>query len=85
MAVLAGINIYMPLAQLVDIAEEKQRLKKEEGKILNEIHRAESMLVNEKFTLKAPAAKVEEEKVKLEKYKGMLGQVKEQLAQLESI
>ena len=43
------------------------------------------MLVNEKFTLKAPAAKVEEEKVKLEKYKGMLGQVKEQLAQLESI
>ena len=85
MAVLAGINIYMPLAQLVDIAEEKQRLKKEEGKILNEIHRAESMLVNEKFILKAPAAKVEEEKVKLEKYKGMLGQVKEQLAQLESI
>jgi valyl-tRNA synthetase len=40
------------------------------------------MLSNEKFVSKAPAAKVEEEKAKLEKYQAMLSQVEERLAHL---
>ena len=84
-AVLAGADIYLPLAELVDIDKEKQRLQKEEGVILSEIKRADSMLANEKFTIKAPAEKVKEEREKLEKYKAMLEQVKTQLAALESL
>lgn len=84
-AVLAGADIYLPLAELVDIEKEKQRLQKEEGVILSEIKRADSMLANEKFTTKAPAEKVKEEREKLEKYKAMLEQVKTQLAALESL
>ena len=82
---LAGADIYLPLAELVDIDKEKQRLQKEEGVILSEIKRADSMLANEKFTIKAPAEKVKEEREKLEKYKAMLEQVKTQLAALESL
>ena len=40
------------------------------------------MLANPKFVDKAPAAKVEEEKAKLQKYTETLEQVKERLAQL---
>ncbi len=40
------------------------------------------MLSNEKFVSKAPAAKVQEERDKLEKYTQMLAQVKERMAGL---
>ena len=40
------------------------------------------MLGNEKFVSKAPQAKIDEEKAKLEKYTQMMAQVKERLAQL---
>lgn len=42
------------------------------------------MLGNEKFVSKAPQAKIDEEKAKLEKYTQMMAQVKERLAQLEN-
>ena len=41
------------------------------------------MLSNEKFVAKAPQAKIEEEKAKVEKYTKMLEQVKERLSQLQ--
>ena len=41
------------------------------------------MLNNEKFISKAPAAKIEEEKEKQKKYKQMMEQVEERLAQLQ--
>jgi valyl-tRNA synthetase len=40
------------------------------------------MLNNEKFTSKAPQAKIDEEKAKLEKYTQMLAQVQERLKTL---
>nr|MCR5337312.1 valine--tRNA ligase [Lachnospiraceae bacterium] len=74
--------VYLPLAELVDLAAEKERLAKEEKKLLAEIARAEGMLKNERFLSKAPRAKVQEEKDKLEKYTQMLQQIKSQLAQM---
>ena len=41
------------------------------------------MLGNEKFVSKAPQAKIDEEKAKLEKYTQMMDQVKIRLSQLE--
>ena len=41
------------------------------------------MLNNEKFVSKAPEAKVQEEREKLEKYQQMLAQVQERLAGLK--
>ena len=81
-AVIQDAVVYMPFAELVDIEKEVERLNKEQKKLQGEIKRCEGMLNNPNFVGKAPAAKIEEEKAKLEKYKGMLTTVEERLAQL---
>lgn len=81
-AVIHQAVIYMPFSELVDIEKEVERLKKEEERLGKELARVEGMLNNEKFVSKAPAAKIEEEKAKLEKYAQMMNQVKERLSQL---
>ena len=74
--------LYIPLAELVDIDKEIERLKGEVKKLEGEIKRASGMLANPKFVDKAPAAKVEEERAKLAKYTEMESQVEERLSQL---
>ena len=81
-AVIPQAAIYMPFAELVDISKEIKRLEKEEERLEKELARVNGMLKNEKFVSKAPAAKIEEEKAKREKYSQMMEQVKERLAQL---
>ncbi|WP_367566095.1 valine--tRNA ligase [Lacrimispora sp.] len=81
-AVIPQAVIYMPFAELVDIEKEIERLKKEEERLGKELARVEGMLNNEKFVSKAPEAKIQEEKAKLEKYAQMMEQVKERLSQL---
>ncbi len=71
--------VYLPLDELVDMEKEKERLLKEKERLKKEIARAQGMLSNEKFVSKAPAAKVEEEKAKLQKYKDMMEKVTVQL------
>lgn len=80
--VIENATIYIPFAELVDIAQELERLKKEEKKLTGEIARADGMLKNEKFLSKAPDAKVAEEKEKLTKYTQMLGKVQERIRAL---
>lgn len=82
-SVIPEAVIYMPFAELVDIDKEIERLKKEEDRLKKELARVNGMLGNERFISKAPAAKIEEEKAKLEKYTQMMAQVQERLAQLE--
>ncbi len=74
--------IYMPFAELVDLEKEIERLRSEEKRLEGELKRVEGMLSNEKFVSKAPAAKIQEEKDKLEKYSTMMNQVRERLSQL---
>ena len=81
--VIENATVYMPFAELVDISQEIERLKKEEKRLQGEIARSSGMLSNEKFVSKAPAAKVEEEKAKLAKYTQMLEQVQTRLASLK--
>ena len=81
-AVIHDAVVYMPFAELVDIEKEKERLAKEEKRLQGEIKRCEGMLNNPNFVGKAPQAKIDEEKAKLEKYTGMLETVKERLQQL---
>ncbi len=83
--VIPGATLYIPFAELVDIAQEIERLKKEEKKLAGEIARADGMLKNERFLSKAPEAKVAEEKEKLAKYTQMLEQVQTRIAQLEAM
>ena len=81
--VIDKATAYMPLADLVDFAKEKERLTKEKKKLEGELKRVNGMLGNEKFMSKAPAAKVAEERAKLEKYTAMMAKVEEELKALE--
>ena len=81
--VIPNATLYIPFAELVDIAQEIARLEKEEKRLTGELARVNGMLNNEKFMSKAPEAKVAEERAKLEKYTQMMAQVKERLAQLK--
>ncbi len=81
--VIPEASIYIPFAELVDIAKEIERLQKEEERLTKELSRVTGMLSNEKFVSKAPEAKINEEKAKLEKYTQMMEQVKARLAQLK--
>jgi len=83
MSVLSsGIEVYMPFNELVDIEAEKERLKIEKEKVQSEIDRAEKMLNNQGFISKAPQAKIDAEKEKLEKYKKMLETINARLLEL---
>ena len=81
-ALLPEAAIYMPLAELVDIEKERERLQKEVKRLEGELARVNGMLNNEKFVSRAPEAKIQEERDKKEKYTQMMSQVKERLAQL---
>ena len=74
-----GIELYMPLDDLVDREEERKRLEEEKKRLESEVLRCEKMLSNPGFVNKAPKAKVEEEQEKLKNYKEMLEKVEEKL------
>ena len=77
-----GIDVYLPLDELINIEEEKKRLEEEKKKLESEVLRCEKMLSNEGFIAKAPAKKVEEEKEKLKRYKELLNATKNQINSL---
>ena len=79
---LDGIETYIPFEELVDLEAEKQRLQEEKQKLVYEVERCEKMLSNPGFVNKAPEAKVNAEKEKLEKYKAMLENTEERLKNL---
>lgn len=64
-----GAEVILPLAGVLDIADELARLDKEIARLEGEVTRAEKKLANEGFVKKAPAAVVEAEKEKVENYK----------------
>ena len=77
-----GIDVYLPLDELINIEEEKKRLEEEKKKLESEVLRCEKMLSNEGFIAKAPVKKVEEEKEKLKRYKELLNATKNQINSL---
>ena len=80
--VTPNATAYLPMEDLVDLEKEKERLMKEAERLDKEIARAQGMLNNERFTSKAPAAKVQEEREKLASYTKMKEQVLESLAKM---
>ena len=81
--VVSNAVVYMPLEDLVDREKEMERLKKEQERLKKEIARCQGMLGNPNFVNKAPEAKVNAEKEKLQKYEEMMEKVNLQLKQME--
>ena len=82
-SILEGVEIYIPLGELVDFEKEKERLKAELVKTENEIQRAESKLSNSGFIEKAPKALIEGEKAKLAKYNEIRSKILESLSNMQ--
>ena len=72
-------EIYLPLEGLIDIAAEKVRLTREITKIEQEVVRSDAKLANESFVARAPADVVEQEKARLNEWRGKLVQLREML------
>ena len=78
--VIDGVELFIPLDELVDFEKEKERLNKERDKAISEIKRVEGKLNNPGFVNKAPVKLVEEEKAKKEKFEEILHTIEERLA-----
>ena len=63
-AVVAGIEIYIPLADILDLNKERERLEKEIDKIREEVAKVDVKLTNKEFMHKAPLAEVDRVKAK---------------------
>ena len=83
-AALPGIQIYVPLDELVDYKAELERLKKEQERLTKEVARAEAKLANEAFTSKAPAAVIEKERAKLDNFRDMLEKTNSRIPAVEA-
>lgn len=82
--VVSGAEIYVPLAELIDIDEEITRLQTEVKKFAGEVKRAEGKLGNEKFVSGAPEAVVAAEKEKLADWQAKLNATEERLQTLKA-
>jgi valyl-tRNA synthetase len=60
-----GVEVYLPLAGLVDLDQEMARLQKAIAEAAEEIRRAEVMLANEGFLTKAPERVVQQQRDRL--------------------
>jgi valyl-tRNA synthetase len=81
--VTESVQIFMPMSDLVDLDKERERLLKEKENALQQIARIEGKLSNEGFVAKAPAAVVNAEREKLEKFRTVVAKLDDSLAALQ--
>ena len=80
--VVGPVEIYLPLAGLVDIKEERARLEKDLNEVQSQIDRLEVLLASQ-FVEKAPKPVVQKERDKLENYQQTARKIQHQLKDLE--
>ncbi|GAB4535852.1 MAG: valine--tRNA ligase [Anaerolineae bacterium] len=80
--VVGGIEIYLPLAGMVDLDAERARLEKELARLDNGISRSQKLLGDASFIAKAPAEVVQKERDKLSSLQEQTHKLRERLAAL---
>ena len=78
----AGVEVNLPLAGMIDIAVEHERLARERAARLADLERAEALLANEAFTARAPKAVVDNERQKAAAAQTALAQIDDRLEAL---
>ena len=82
-AALPGIEIYVPMDELVDYAEELEKLRKEKEQLEKNVAAQKGKLANENFVSRAPANVVQAERDKLANYSDLLEKTTARLAEIE--
>ena len=76
---IQGGSLYIPSSELSNPEEEIKKLEAEIERLKSEIARSTGILSNQEFIAKAPAAKIENEKQKLEAYQKQYAVIEERL------
>ncbi|MDP2727525.1 MAG: class I tRNA ligase family protein, partial [Dehalococcoidia bacterium] len=82
--VIGGLEVYLPLAGMVDIEEERRRLAKELSEAVGETQRLGSKLANPDFRTKAKAEVVAREEERLLAWQEKAQKLKQRLESLSS-
>jgi valyl-tRNA synthetase len=77
-----GADLYVPLAGLIDLDEERSRLERELEKARGELGRAQAKLANERFVARAPEAVVQAERDKVVEWNAAIARIDGQLQTL---
>lgn len=80
--VVGPVEIYLPVAHLIDRIEQHKRLEKNLAEVQSQIERLEALLSGA-FAQKAPPEVVNKEREKLESYQETAEKIRNQLAELE--
>ena len=80
-AIVSGAELFLPLADLINLDEERARLEKELEKFDKEVERVQKKLSNQGFVAKAPRR--EGERAKEQDYLEKREAVRQRLADLE--
>ena len=76
-------KLYMPLAELVDLQKERERIEKEIKKAQDDLARTEGKLNNQGFVAKAPQNVVDAEKEKAQKLRALIENLTDSLTALK--
>jgi valyl-tRNA synthetase len=83
-AVVAGVEIYLPLGGIIDIDKEINRLSKELALVNAELEKTAGKLLNQGFLVKAPQEIVEKETAKKQECLAKKAALEERLAKLQA-
>ncbi|HVV67911.1 MAG TPA: valine--tRNA ligase [Gammaproteobacteria bacterium] len=84
-AVVNQLELFIPLAGLIDKTAELQRLHKELDKLHKELGRIQQKLANADYVEKAPAAVVEKERQRAEETQALLDKLQAQKERLQQV
>jgi len=82
-SILSGVELYMPLAGLLDLDAELKRLQSELKRLDGEVVRVQKKLSNEGFVKKAPEKVIEEERAKETDYLEQQEKVRARIEELQ--
>jgi valyl-tRNA synthetase len=82
---ISDAKLYIPMGQLVDVAKELERIRKELESNLKFLNSLEAKLSNEKFVSRAPEAVVAAEREKAQKTKDLIAQLKQSEEALQKL
>jgi valyl-tRNA synthetase len=84
-SVVGELKLLIPLAGLIDLGSERQRLAKEIARLEGEIRKCEGKLGNANFVANAPESVVTQERERIAEFERQLGQLGEQMRRLAAL
>lgn len=83
--VIGEATAALPIADVIDLDAEMQRLEKSMSKLSSEIKKIDGKLGNEKFIGKAPQAVIDEQRARKENAEGELAKLSDAMTKLQSV